>query len=164
MMDYEKTYTDFWKDIIEKDNGEIDMDALKRELHDYHVALDQVTIVYCHITGGRISKINTTADAVIQEADEYYEKTATKNMIQNTIKEECAMWEKRFNEQTAIAVVCHEKKVLLQSEIETVTQWLDSLNIPDKEESGVDIGWMRRVAIALNIQPHSLPQTAAETA
>jgi hypothetical protein len=82
-------------------------------------------------------------------------------MIQQTIEEECAMWQKRYNEQTAIAVSCHVEKSILQGEIETVTQWLDMLEIPDKEEAGMEIGWMRRVAIALGIQPHKLSQNAS---
>lgn len=66
------------------------------------------------------------------------------------------MWEKRFNEQTATAADCYEEKQNLQSEIDTVTQWLDMLEIPDTEETGIEIGWMRRVAIALGIQPHKI--------
>lgn len=82
-------------------------------------------------------------------------------MIQQTIEEECAMWEKRYNEQTALAVLSYKEKSLLLGEVETVTQWLDMLEIPDKEETGMEIGWMRRVAIALGIQPHKLSQNAS---
>ena len=77
-------------------------------------------------------------------------------MIQNTTEKECEMWEKRYNEQTDTAFACYVEKTLLQGEIETVTKWLDMLEIPEMEETGVSIGWMRRVAIALKIQPHKM--------
>ena len=73
MEDYEQTYEEHWKELIEPD-GKLDMDALKRELHDYWVALENVGEVYCHITGNRISKPNTLAGVVIDEADARYER------------------------------------------------------------------------------------------
>ena len=70
MQDYEKTYDEFWKEIIEK-NGVVDIEQVKKELHDYHFILGEVPKVYCHVTGSRVSKPNTFASDVISEADEY---------------------------------------------------------------------------------------------
>lgn len=42
------------------------------ELADYAMILDNVGKVYCHVTGGRISKANTLASAVIAVADDYF--------------------------------------------------------------------------------------------
>jgi len=67
-----KVYNDFWKNIIERD-GKVDMDAVKCELHDYSILLNNVPSVYCHVTGSRISKPNTFAFEVEQAADEYYQ-------------------------------------------------------------------------------------------
>lgn len=71
MKDYEKTYEDFWKKICQP-NGELDMDAVKRELHDYHTLLENVPKVYDHVTGGRVSKPNTDPAVVMSEADQHY--------------------------------------------------------------------------------------------
>ena len=71
MKDYEQTYEDHWKSLVEIE-GILDMDAVKRELHDYWTFMQSVSEVYCHVTGSRISKPNTCAKAVIDAADDYY--------------------------------------------------------------------------------------------
>jgi hypothetical protein len=68
-QDYEKTYDEFWKPMIENADGTVDMDAMKRELFDYCTLMHSAAEVYCHVTGNRISKTNTCASAVISEAD-----------------------------------------------------------------------------------------------
>jgi hypothetical protein len=78
MTDYEQKYEDHWKDIIEP-NGKLDMDAIKRELSDFSMVMEQVSKVYDHVTGGRISKVNTMASAVIGEADSHYEDIYSAN-------------------------------------------------------------------------------------
>lgn len=70
MGDYEKTYNDFWKDLVEDDNGSLNRDKVMRELADYHNVMQQVSLVYDDITGGRISKPNTMAFEVIGVAQE----------------------------------------------------------------------------------------------
>jgi hypothetical protein len=74
MEDYEKTFEDFWKELVCKPDGSLNIDQVKRELHDYHTVLSQVSRVYDHITGGRISKPNTLAFEVITQADEHYKE------------------------------------------------------------------------------------------
>lgn len=69
MSEVEKVYKEFWEEIICND-GEIDIEQVKKELHDYHFMLESVPKVYMEITGGRISKPNTCPYAVI---DEYWE-------------------------------------------------------------------------------------------
>jgi len=69
----EKNFREFWKPIIFK-NGKLNMAQLKRELFDYSSLIRSVSIVYDSVTGGRISKPNTSADAVISEMNEYYRK------------------------------------------------------------------------------------------
>src|SRR6476646_3900941 len=59
----------FWGPIITP-NGRLDLDQVKRELHDYHTLLEEVPKVYCELTGGAISKPNTAADAVIAMHDD----------------------------------------------------------------------------------------------
>ena len=35
MEDYEKEYNDFWKDIVENEDGTLNKDQVMRELYDY---------------------------------------------------------------------------------------------------------------------------------
>ncbi|MEV8638913.1 hypothetical protein AB0395_45390 [Streptosporangium sp. NPDC051023] len=72
--DYEKTYNEFWKEIVEHPDGTLDRDQLMRELADYRMVLREVGLVYDHITGGRISKPNTLATAVMAVADDRVEE------------------------------------------------------------------------------------------
>jgi len=71
---YKEEYEDFWKRIVENDNGFIDLDKVKKELADYSSLMSSVALVYDHVTGGRISKTNTLPEVVIQEADANYER------------------------------------------------------------------------------------------
>lgn len=64
-----EVYEDFWRDIIEP-NGVVDLDQVKRELHDFKVVMEEVRKVYYTITGGRISKVNTAATAVLGVVEE----------------------------------------------------------------------------------------------
>ena len=63
-------WEDFWRELVVKD-GKLDLAQVARELFDYHVAMRQVAIVYCDLTGSRFSKPNTRAEYVIEAAREY---------------------------------------------------------------------------------------------
>jgi len=67
-------YETFWKDLVENLDGTINKDRLIRELSDYYWLLSSVSLVYDHVTGGRISKPNTLPEEVIVEADDYMRK------------------------------------------------------------------------------------------
>ncbi|MBW4480052.1 MAG: hypothetical protein KME54_25245 [Tolypothrix brevis GSE-NOS-MK-07-07A] len=60
--DYEKTFVDFWQEIVCDEKGEIDLDKLKRELHDYLIVIQEASLVYYSLTGGRISKANADSE------------------------------------------------------------------------------------------------------
>lgn len=77
---YMQAYETFWKALVAPD-GELVLDAVARELYDYGMILDSVPEVYCHVTGGRISKPNTLPGAVIAEADDYENKTHYESMV-----------------------------------------------------------------------------------
>ncbi|QIW88664.1 hypothetical protein P59_066 [Bacillus phage P59] len=65
--DYEQTYEDFWKDIVEED-GQVNMDQIKRELADYRVLLQEVPKVYDELAG--FSKPHTRATVIIDAVNE----------------------------------------------------------------------------------------------
>lgn len=68
----EETYKNFWKLIVEKD-GEVDMEQVKKELHDFHFVMNQVSKVYDHLTGGNLSKPHYYADGVIEAVYEFFD-------------------------------------------------------------------------------------------
>lgn len=71
--DVERDFREFWKPIL-YERGRLNLAQLKKELFDYHQIMQNVAKVYDHITCGRISKPNTTAQAVIDEADAIFQE------------------------------------------------------------------------------------------
>lgn len=69
--DYEQTYDDFWRQIVERPDGTLDRESVMRELHDYRTLIGEVPKAYDALTGGRLSKPTTPAYAVISAAEEY---------------------------------------------------------------------------------------------
>lgn len=67
--DYEQTWEEFWVPLVFP-NGALDMDKLKRELHDFKTLMDNVSTVYDEVTGGRASKPMTNPRVVMQLAHE----------------------------------------------------------------------------------------------
>jgi hypothetical protein len=74
MNEVEEVWRKFWLPIVSK-NGKIDMEQIKKELYDFHTAIENVPKVYCHVTGNRISKANTLSADVIAVADDYQLET-----------------------------------------------------------------------------------------
>jgi hypothetical protein len=60
----EKIYEEFWKPLVEKD-GVLDIEQVKKELHDFYIMIQEVPKVYCEVTNGMVSKPLTSADIVI---------------------------------------------------------------------------------------------------
>ncbi len=87
----EDCWNEFWKDICTHSDGTIDLEAIKKELFDFHFVIQQVPKVYSHITGGQFSKVNYYAEDVILEADNY-----ANQCWEEYLKEEKELW----NEET----------------------------------------------------------------
>jgi hypothetical protein len=51
-----------------------ELEQVKSELYDFHTLMQNVTRVYCEITGGQISKPLTDPEAVISESQEVGQK------------------------------------------------------------------------------------------
>ena len=56
---------EFWKPIICDNDGNIDVEQLKKELCDYYFVINEVPKVYCEVTGGTLSKILYDSETVI---------------------------------------------------------------------------------------------------
>lgn len=70
----EDEWENFWKEIVTDEKGNPDLEQIKRELADYSFILEQVPVVYNHITCGRLSKPNYYADQVTSLADDLQNK------------------------------------------------------------------------------------------
>lgn len=86
-IDPEKEWTDFWEPIISAaheeatkarpdvtieaaDISEAELEQIKLELADYSMLISSLSIIYCQLTGSRISKPNTDPYAVLGEIEE----------------------------------------------------------------------------------------------
>lgn len=88
----DKTFEEFWASIVTNEDGSLNVEQIKKELHDYHNIMEEVSKVYDHITGGMISKINTKHECVILEADQHYDKIYQENepdWLYQKLKEWC---------------------------------------------------------------------------
>jgi hypothetical protein len=74
MSDYEKEYAEFWADIVENEDGTLNLDQIKRELSDYSTFMGEASKVYDALTGSLVSKPNARAFAVISAAEEQFQK------------------------------------------------------------------------------------------
>lgn len=61
----EQCYDDFWKEIVENEDGSINLDQIKKELFDFCFMMDNTAEVFCEVSGNRISKPMTPASGVI---------------------------------------------------------------------------------------------------
>ncbi len=74
-------FEEFWSLILIDDQGDIDLDQVKKELFDFWQVMQEVPKVYCHITGNQVSKILAKAEVVISLADDSYAKCAKDNAV-----------------------------------------------------------------------------------
>lgn len=63
---------EFWKPIVENEDGTINIEQVKKELSDFSFVIEQVPKVYCAITGDLLSKCMYDANTVISAAEDHY--------------------------------------------------------------------------------------------
>jgi len=64
---------EWYESFVTNEDGSIDMPSLKNELFDAYFVLMQVSKVYCHITGGSLSKPLYYSSTVIREYEKHLE-------------------------------------------------------------------------------------------
>jgi len=78
---------EYWEPLIFTD-GKMDEVKVWNELHDYRHVLNEVPLVYTHITGGRMSKPSYFASDVISEHDELcLDKSITQDDVRGAIRD-----------------------------------------------------------------------------
>lgn len=75
-------HKDFWKEIIENEDGSLNKEQVYKELEDYSEVMDTATKVFMEVTGGLISKVNTKPESIIRVYRERLEED-----IEEAIKE-----------------------------------------------------------------------------
>lgn len=79
MNKVEKEYDDYWKGLVENEDGTLNKEQIMKELYDYSTFMDTASKVYCHITGSKLSKVHYLPEVIISAAEEH----------QNDIISEC---------------------------------------------------------------------------
>jgi hypothetical protein len=74
--DVEQVYQEFWKDIICDDDGNIDVEQLKKELCDFYVMIQEVPKVYYEVTDGTLSKCLYDAETVLRRFRDQFARKA----------------------------------------------------------------------------------------
>ena len=70
----DSVWNSIWKDILENPDGSLDVDSVRRELHDYVILFKSVQTAYSRLTGGEINHPFTQLDVLISYVDLYYEE------------------------------------------------------------------------------------------
>lgn len=65
MTDLEKEYNRFWKDIVENEDGSLNKEQIMKELGDFQLLIDNLTDLYCYISGNACSKVLVPAKTVL---------------------------------------------------------------------------------------------------
>lgn len=73
MNEVEKLWQSHWKAICTHPNGSIDLEQIKKELYDFSFLLEQVPIIYCAVTGGKLSKPYYPSRVVIDAFEDHVE-------------------------------------------------------------------------------------------
>ena len=82
------TVSDFWKEIVYDENGNLSEDLVAKELADYELILDEVPKVYCAVTNDRMSKPTYYAREVITMFESlHYDKEITRCDVKDMIKD-----------------------------------------------------------------------------
>ena len=66
----ERVWAEHWIPIVTNPDGSLNLDQIKRELHDAQMYYDHCTRIYDHVTNGRVSKPNTLPSVVIAIHDD----------------------------------------------------------------------------------------------
>jgi len=81
--DYEKSFQTYWKNLVCNDDGSLNEDQIKRELHDYLFMLNEVPKVYSEVSGGMLSYPNYYANTVIGEFNNFVD-----NLCEDAVEDE----------------------------------------------------------------------------
>ena len=82
MESYVKKYDDFWKRIVENDDGSLNKEQVMKELFDYSMVINNCRSAYCLLTEDNISKPHTDFSHVEKL---FNERFMSKTMIKHDL-------------------------------------------------------------------------------
>lgn len=93
-----RVWHEFWQPLVTSETTHVaSLDQIQRELYDYFVMMGEVSKVYDAVTGGRVSKPNTCAEAVISEFDDYLN-----SLVEEAVKDELEALGVEENDQETV--------------------------------------------------------------
>ncbi|APH12580.1 hypothetical protein ASJ33_05145 [Dehalococcoides mccartyi] len=111
---------DFWKDLVCKPDGSLDIEAVKNELADYSWLMDAYSKLIYHFSGGAASKPDTDPQYVIDKAQEIMDKEmkiCEQEAVEKHLDDisQLAAWSKKLPEAEGLYWCCYrpEYKVVL---------------------------------------------------
>jgi hypothetical protein len=72
--DYLETFESFWKPLVCNEDGSLNEDSVKRELHDFRYLMRNASAVYEAVTGGQISDPSVMPKDVLREANKHMQR------------------------------------------------------------------------------------------
>lgn len=72
LQSVEECWEKNWKAIILNDDGSVNLEQLKKELHDFTLIIGCATEAFSLVTGGRPSKPNSDPEWVEHFAEDHY--------------------------------------------------------------------------------------------
>lgn len=84
MEEVEKVYQEFWKDIVENEDGTLNVEQVKKELFDYSKVMENCASAYSEMTCYEISNPNTYFSEVLRI---FQEEFLHKGIVQDDIRD-----------------------------------------------------------------------------
>lgn len=88
MEEVEKVYQEFWKDIVENEDGTLNKEQVKKELFDFSMVMDNCSSAYEEMSGSLITKPNTYFSEVLKIFQEkFWNVDFVKDDIRDMLKD-----------------------------------------------------------------------------
>lgn len=105
--DHVTVWNEFWKEICERADGTLDLDAIQRELSDFYTLLSFVPRVYDHVTGGMATKPMTWPTVIMGLADDHVNKHCD-SAVEDFQQSERAIW---FNDDYKVLGTVSDEQI-----------------------------------------------------
>ena len=88
MEEVEKVYQEFWKDIVENEDGTLNVEQVKKELADFSMVMKNCSSAYEEMSGSLITKPNTYFSEVLKIFQEkFWNVDFVKDDIRDMLKD-----------------------------------------------------------------------------
>lgn len=95
-LSIEYDWEQIWKPILEKEDGSIDKEQLKLELHDYSEMIHRMSILTDRLTRSKLSYPTYPVDTIIEIMEEELEDERQDQIKDDKIDGVCSLCEREF--------------------------------------------------------------------